>query len=154
MKTKTSFVFMVAWLAAGTLCLAANPQMGTWKLNEKKSKITPGTQKNTTVTYQSMLFQTKVTGDGVDGKGNPIHSEWMGAFDGKDHPVKGNGVEQTRSYRKIDDRTLEFVSKRAGNALVQGRIVVAADGKSRTVKTDGTMENGKKFHNVAVYDKQ
>src|SRR5437870_8761290 len=154
MKTKTSLVSLVVWLAAGTLCFAANPQMRTWKLNEKKSKITPGTQKNMTVTYQSMLVQTKVTGDSVDGKGNPIHSEWMGAFDGKDHAVKGNPNEDMRAYRKIDDRTLEFTSKKGGKAVVQGRVIVAADGKSRTVTTDGMMENGKKFHNVAVYDKQ
>ena len=154
MKTKTSLVSLVVWLAAGTLCLAANPQMGTWKLNEKKSKIAPGAQKNLTVTYQSMLFQTKVTADSIDGKGNPVHSEWMGMFDGKDHAVKGSPNEDMRSYRKIDERTMEFTSKKGDKVMVQGRIVVAADGKSRTVTTDGTMPDGKKFHNVAVYDKQ
>ena len=32
--------------------------------------------------------------------------------------------------------------------------VVAADGKSRTVTTDGTNAQGQKVHHVAVYDKQ
>jgi hypothetical protein len=154
MKTKMSLVSLVVWLAAGTLCLAANPQMGTWKLNEKKSKITPSSGKNTTVVYQSMLFQTKVTVDGIDGKGNPIHSEWMGTFDGKDHAVKGNPNEETRAYKKIDDHTMDFTSKKGGKVVTEGRVVVAADGRSRTVTSTGTMEKGKKFHNVAIYDKQ
>jgi hypothetical protein len=32
--------------------------------------------------------------------------------------------------------------------------VVSADGKSRTVTTNGTDAKGKKFANTAVYDKQ
>jgi hypothetical protein len=37
---------------AGPVCLAADQQMGTWKLNETKSKATPGMGKVTMVTYQ------------------------------------------------------------------------------------------------------
>jgi hypothetical protein len=36
----------------------------------------------------------------------------------------------------------------------RGRIVVAADGKSRTVTVTGTDAAGKKFTSTAVYDKQ
>jgi hypothetical protein len=35
-------------------CLAADPEMGTWKLNEAKSKFTPGTGKNTRVVYEAL----------------------------------------------------------------------------------------------------
>jgi hypothetical protein len=38
--------------------------------------------------------------------------------------------------------------------MVTGRVVVSADGKSRTVTTSGTTPKGKKFKNTAVYDKQ
>jgi hypothetical protein len=44
-------------------CFAADPQMGTWKLNESKSKITPGTLKNTNVVYSSMFGQVKIKAD-------------------------------------------------------------------------------------------
>ncbi|HYY14244.1 MAG TPA: hypothetical protein VE758_07425 [Chthoniobacterales bacterium] len=59
MKTKTTLVSLTVSLLAGAVCLAANPQMGTWKLNEKKSKLGNGKAKNSTVVYQSMMFQTK-----------------------------------------------------------------------------------------------
>jgi len=44
--------------------------------------------------------------------------------------------------------------KKDGKATVTGKIVVAADGKSRTVSTSGTDAKGKKMMNTSVYDKQ
>jgi len=155
MKIKSLVAFLALWLAAAAFCFAADdPNMGTWKVNESKSKFTPGTFKNNTVTYEMSGDQVKVTGDGVDGKGNAVHSEWTGKFDGKDHPVTGNPNEDTRSYRKARDGSLEFTSKKDGKVMVTGRVVVAADGKSRKVTTNGTMPDGKKFKNVGVFDKQ
>ena len=75
MKKKTALVTLAFSFLAGAVCLAANPQMGTWKLNEKKSKLGNGMAKNSTVVYQSVLFQTKVTIDGTDPNGKPMHSE-------------------------------------------------------------------------------
>src|SRR5438552_17725905 len=90
MKTKTTGLIMAFCFLAGAACLAADPQMGTWKLNEAKSKITPGTLKNTQVVYSSMLGQVKIKSDGIDANGKPIHVEWSGKFDGKDYPVSGD----------------------------------------------------------------
>jgi hypothetical protein len=153
MKTKTALVSLAVLLLAGAVCLAANLQMGTWKLNEKKSKLGNGMAKNSTVVYQSMVFQTKVTIDGTDPDGKPLHSEWNGKFDGKDYSVKGDRTSDMRSYRKIDDRTMEFTVKHHGKLVASGRIVVAPDGKSRTVTATGTDPHGKKFKTIAVYNK-
>ncbi|HET9368396.1 MAG TPA: hypothetical protein VFO22_10020 [Candidatus Udaeobacter sp.] len=153
MKTKTALVTLAFSLFAAAVCFGANPQMGTWKLNEKKSKLGNGMAKNSTVVYQSMVFKTKVTIDGTDPDGKPMHSEWSGKFDGKDYAVKGDPTSDMRSYRKVDDRTLEFTVKHHGKVVASGRIVVAPDGKSRTVNANGTDPHGKKFKTVAVYDK-
>ena len=59
-----------------------------------------------------------------------------------------------RSYTKIDDHTLGFNVKKGGKVTTSGRVVVAADGKSRTVTVSGTDPTGKKFTSTAVYDKQ
>jgi hypothetical protein len=150
MKTKAIGLTVAFCFLGVAACLAADPQMGTWKLNEAKSKITPGTLKFTTVTFKSMLGQVKVTGDGIDADGKPVHSEWTGNFDGKDYPVTGDPISDTRSYTKVDDRTV----KKGGKVIDTGRIVVSADGKSRTVTVSGTTPKGKKFTNVVVYDKQ
>lgn len=150
---KTLVVTLALCFAAGTVCLAS-PQMGTWKLNEAKSKFAPGSAKNKTVVYQSALFKVKVIVDGTDAKGKPAHNEWTGNFDGKDYPVTGDPTSDMRSHMKVDDRTLALTVKKGGKVTATGRIVVAADGKSRTVTTNGTDAKGKKFKNTAVYDKQ
>ena len=42
MKTKTIGLALLLSIAAGAMCFA-NPTMGTWKLNESKSKFGEGT---------------------------------------------------------------------------------------------------------------
>jgi hypothetical protein len=138
----------------GALCFAADPQMGTWKLNEAKSKITPGTAKFTTVTFKDMFGNIKVTGDGIAANGKPVHVEWTGKFDGKNYPVTGDPASDARSFKKIDDRTLESTVWNHGKVIGTGRMVVSADGKSRTVARRGTDAKGKKFANTAVYNRQ
>jgi len=44
--------------------------------------------------------------------------------------------------------------RKGGKVTTSGRIVVSADGKSRTVTSSGTDSKGKKFKSIAVYDKQ
>jgi hypothetical protein len=74
--------------------------------------------------------------------------------DGKDYPVTGDPTSDMRSYKKVDDRTLKMMVKKDGKVTATGRIVVSADGKSRTVTTSGTDVEGKEVKNTVVYDKQ
>ena len=84
MKRKTMLLALAMCVAGATTSFAADPQMGTWKLNEAKSKFSAGATKNSTVVYEAAGDNVKVVVDGVDGTGQKIHSEWTGKFDGKD----------------------------------------------------------------------
>ena len=54
----------------------------------------------------------KTTFDGMTSEGKPYHSEVVGAFDGKDNPVKGARLPNTTAaYKRIDSRTFESMSK-------------------------------------------
>jgi hypothetical protein len=152
MRTRTLLAALS--FAASGLCYAADPQMGTWKLNEAKSKLNPDAAKITTVVYSAAADSVRVTVDAVEKDGKPAHNEWTGKYDGKDYPVTGDPTSDMRSYKKIDDRTLELTVKNKGKVTVTGSIVVAADGKSRTVSTTATDASGKKVSSTAVYDKQ
>jgi outer membrane protein assembly factor BamE (lipoprotein component of BamABCDE complex) len=154
MKTKTIVVILAQCFMAAAVCFAANVQMGTWKLNEAKSKLTPGGGKNDTVVYEAAGDNVKVTVDGIDKDGKPTHNEWTGKFDGKDYPVTGDPTSDARSYKKVDDRTLELTIKKDGKVTASGKIAVSADGKTRTVTTSGTDDKGKKVKNTSVYDKK
>jgi hypothetical protein len=153
MKTKTIGLTLTFCLLGWTACLAADPLMGTWKLNETKSKRMPETTKFNTVTFKNMLGNIKVTADGADSSGKPIHVEWSGKFDGKDYPVTGDSSADTRAYRKLNDRTLEVTVKKNGKVIVTARSEVSADGKTRTSTVTGTNPKGKKFRNIVVYDR-
>ncbi len=154
MKAKTILVTLAVLFIGAAGCFAADANMGTWKLNEAKSKFGAGATKNTTVVYEAAGDMVKVTVDGTDSDGKPVHSEWTGKFDGKDYPVTVDPTSDARSYKKIDDRTMELTVKKGGKVTVTGRIVVAADGKTRTVTTSGTNSKGAKVTTTAVYDKQ
>ena len=154
MKARTLILTVVVCLVAGAVCFASDANMGTWKLNEAKSKMAAGAAKNHTVVYEAAGDKVKVTVDGVDADGKPTHNEWTGSFDGKDYAVTGDPASDTRAYKRANDHTLDMTIKKDGKVTMTGKIVVAADGKSRTVSTSGTDAKGKKVKNTAVYDKQ
>jgi len=139
---------------AVALSAADNAFLGTWKLNEAKSKIPAGAGKNTTVVYFSAGDETKVTTDGVDGLGKPSHSEWTGKFDGKPYQVSGMSSIDSRSVRAKGERILDIANMKDGKAVGTGKTEVAKDGKSRTLETDGALPDGKKNHAKYVFDKQ
>jgi hypothetical protein len=128
--------------------------MGTWKLYEAMSIIGAGMPKNLTVKYEAAGDNIKATVDGVDGQGKPTHNEWIGKFDGKDYPVTGDPTSDSRSMKQIDERNLELTVKKDGKIRMTGKLVIAADGKSRTLTASGTDAMGKKMEMTSVYDKQ
>src|SRR5216684_121393 len=155
MKARTVVLTFITLVVGVTMCFAAaNPTLGTWKLNESKSKLSPGLPKNLTVVYEAAGENMKGTIDGVDAQGKPTHNEWTGKFDGKDYPVTGDPNSDTRAVKEIDAHTLELTVKKGGRVTMSGKNVVAPDGKSRTLTATGTDASGKKIHSVSVYDKQ
>jgi hypothetical protein len=154
MKARTLLLTLALCFIGAAVSFADNPNMSMWKLNEAKSKIPAGFVKNTTVVYEAAGDSVKVTTDGTDKNGNPSHTEWTGKFDGKDYPLTGDPAADSRSYKTIDDHTMMLANKKDGKVVVSGRIVISADGKSRTLRATGTDAAGKKVTSSAVYDKQ
>ena len=153
MKTKAIVLTLSLVFVSVAMGFQDNQNLGTWKLNEAKSKFA-GKARNHTVIYEAAGDQIKVTVEGVDANGTAVRNEWTGKFDGNDYPVTGETNADARSYKLIDSHTLEIANKKAGKTTMTGRIVVSKDGKTRTVTTNATDEQGKKVTNVAVYDKQ
>ena len=154
MKTRTILLTVAALFAVVAVCFAADVNMGTWKLNEAKSKISPGAPKNTMVVIAAAGDSVKVTVDGIGADGKPAHNEWTGKFDGKDYAIAGDPVSDMRAYKPVNDHTLALTEKKGGKITNTGRVVVSADGKIRTVTASRTDANGKKMSTTFVYDKQ
>jgi hypothetical protein len=154
MKARATVLTLALCFVGVALCIAADGFMGTWKLNEAKSKIGSGAAKNGTVVYEAAGDSVKITIDGTDSEGKPLHSEWTGKFDGNDYPVTGDPSVDMRSIKKVDDHTLTATQKKDGKVTTTARIVLSADGKTRTVTASGTDAKGNKISSTAVYDKQ
>jgi hypothetical protein len=144
-----------------TLCMtgivvvsAQDPNVGSWKLNEAKSKIPAGAPKNTTVVYTAVGDSYKCVVDGVDAAGKPSHNEWTGKFDGKDYPVTGDPTADHRSVQLVKAGHYAVTNKKGGQVVLDGTIDFSADGKTRTLVTHGTDAAGKKVSATAVYDRQ
>ena len=132
--------------------------LGTWKLNVAKSKYEPAANAPKSALVKQVAVAgggMKSTADGVDAQGKPTHTEVTTMFDGKSSAVKGaTDANTTRVYKKIDDRTYEFVTSVNGKVTTTSRSVNSADGKTRTTTTTGKNAQGVTIKNVAVYEKQ
>jgi len=112
------------------------------------------------VTYEVKGDKVTAFLDGVDTSHRAVHSEYTATFDGKDHPIKetidGKPApnQGTISWKRIDDRTYEVVNKTNGQVITTRRIVVAADGKSRTTTITGRDAQGRTVHHVMFFDRQ
>ena len=72
--TRTMLVTAALYFTVAAAAFAANPHLGTWKLNESKSKLVSGEGKNHTVTYtEAEGGMIKLTADGVDKDGKATH---------------------------------------------------------------------------------
>src|SRR5438874_13580644 len=117
MKTRIAVMALALSLMAAGACFAANPHLGTWKLNEAKSKLVPGMGKSTMVTYTAQKDKIKVTVEGVDKDGKSTHGVWVGKFDGKAYPTKGKLSWSSAAYRMVNDRTNEITTWKDGKVV-------------------------------------
>jgi hypothetical protein len=117
--------------------VAQDAFMGTWKLTERKSEFSPGAPKNRTVVYEAQGDKVKITVDSVSSDGRTTHYTLAGKFDGTNYPVAGDPSSDFRSYTVVDDHILGFNVTKGRKVINSGRIVVCADGKSRTVTMSG-----------------
>ncbi|HEX6189269.1 MAG TPA: hypothetical protein VFZ40_14410 [Pyrinomonadaceae bacterium] len=156
MKIKGPILALALLFAGVTVASAQDANLGTWKLNEAKSRIAKGATKNHTVVYESAgdLDTTKVIVDGTAADGSATHNEWTGKFNGLYYAVAGDPISDMRMYSRINDRTLSITGKKDGKVTLKGTITISRNGSSRTVSTSVLNAQGRWVRNTAVYDKQ
>lgn len=154
MKMRTMLLVVAFCVCAVAASFADDPNVGTWKLNESKSKISAGAPQNNTVVYTAEGDSYKCVVDGVDGSGNPTHNEWTGKFDGNDYAVSGDPNADTRSLKKVGGNRYKLANKKAGKTVVTGTVEFSPDGNTRTLTMRSKNASGKDVTSVAVYDRQ
>lgn len=157
MKSKTlgSISVAIVCFAAASLLHAADPALGTWKLNVAKSKYSPGpAPKSGSLIYEASGDAVKRTGEQIAADGKKSSFSYTAKMDGKFYPVTGSDLFDEISIKKIDDHNTEATLKKAGKVVSTVKRNASKDGKVMTLTAVGTNAKGEKINNVSVYDKQ
>jgi hypothetical protein len=155
---------MIVVLLAGFVGSALTPYIqaqapkglvGTWKLNQEKSKFSPGpAPKSMTVTYSAVGDDgMKIVVDVVPAVGTAEHWEMTAHYDGKDHPVTGNPNADTIVLKKVSDLRGESTFKKGGKVTATNVRTLSSDGKTLTITSAGTTVDGKPRKDVQVFEK-
>jgi hypothetical protein len=129
---------------------------GTWKLNVAKSIYNPGPAPYKRATSRIELYEggIKESDDFVRWRGETVHVEWTGKFDGRDYAVEGVDYPLTNAYTRIDEDTLKRVAKVDGQVTSVSRITLSSDHMTMTTVTETSNSQGQPVTTTTVYEKQ
>lgn len=156
MQTIFKTVFVGAILAiASTAAFAADPVLGTWKMNPSKSTFSPGpAPKSQTRIYAETPQGMTLTVKTMAADGKESTSTLTFKDDGKPYPVSGNPDFDSVSVTRVDASTVNSTQTRAGETVGTGVRSVSKDGKTLTFTQKGTHATGGKYDDVSVFDRQ
>jgi hypothetical protein len=153
---RKAMLLLTALGLAGSLW-AADPTIGTWKLNASKTEVKgPGGKlsKSSTVRIEAQENGIKLTWDAVKADGTVIHGVFTAKYDGRDYPVTGDPGSDTVSLRRIDANTVDYIFKKDGKAILRERAIVSTDGKTISLTVKRIDSKGKPSEAILLYDRQ
>jgi hypothetical protein len=151
---KTLAFILIAVMFCASTAFAADPVLGTWKLNVDKSKFSPNgvlTAATRTYTEANGLYTLDIKMTRADGK---EMSHQIRYRDGKDEKRTDTPFVDATHAKKIDANTWDFDLKKDSKVVGHVHRVVSADGKTLTVHSTGTQVSGAKGDETLVFDKQ
>ena len=155
MKRRVTFAIVFSFGLVGSLW-AADPFVGTFKLNLAESKWPSSPPKELTVVVASQGDDYLVTGTGTDTDGKPMAVKYT-------FPKKGGPVAYTEggppsgtsaTVKKTDDHTTDGTTTQDGKVIQTVHTVVSKDGKTLTRTVKGIDAQGNPVDRVEVYDRQ
>jgi hypothetical protein len=152
---------IVIWLMSAISPISLKAQaptawFGTWKLNVAKSIYNPGPApyKRATSHIEPYEGGIKDSDDFVRWRGETVHVEWTGKFDGRDYAVEGVDYPLTNAYTQVDEDTLKIVARVDGQITSVSRITLSPNHKTMTMVTESSNTQGQPVTTTTVYEKQ
>ena len=166
---RTLLVFLLAFLGSAGSLQAADPFVGTWKLNVAKSNPAPtppgmaikkeGKEETVVIQETSERYEVQRTLKGTRENGSAIDLSQRYWF-----PLKGGPITYSEGpppaagtsgiMKKIDDSTIVLVTTRDGTVASSTHITVNANSKTMRVDTTEVDAQGQPVQGLAVFDKQ
>jgi|SRR6266853_1660102 len=136
-----------------TPAFAADPIVGTWKLNVAKSKFAGPALKAATRVYSESngLFTLDQKQTAADGKDRVSHTTYR---EGKEEKQAPGGPADTTLAKKLDANTWDFELTKDGKLVGRVHRVVSADGKTLTVQNSGAKLTGAEGDETLVFERQ
>jgi hypothetical protein len=138
---------------AAALC-AANPFVGTWKMNPAKTTYKVGTapkEQTVTVTEDGGTLMVKMVGTQADGK--PISISYSAPATGGEGKILESSPYDSITYKLKGKSEQEVTYKKGGKTVFTTHSKLSKDGKTRTSSTKGLNAAGQKVESVTVYDR-
>ncbi len=131
------------------------PLEGTWLLDVGKSTFMPAPGlKGQMRTYATSDGLEKMTSRGINSEGKPTLVHYEARYDGKDYDIVGSSGGSKISLKRIDRLTTEATEKRDGKPAIVATRRVAADGKTLTIDTSGTLPDGRALQATLVFHRK
>jgi hypothetical protein len=151
-----AILFLLAAMA--TVAMAADPWIGTWKLNPAKSTAPggrlPHPASTNVIDIQGETMHMIV--DQTNAAGELEHVEYTALLDGKEYPVTvspPSPQQYTISLKRIDLRTREFIEN-IGKFIIKGQDILSEDGKSFSRIVNSKDPDGHDISIIQVFEKQ
>jgi hypothetical protein len=146
---------VLLFLSIPVMIWAADPFVGSWKLNLSKSHYKTGTPpKEQTITTNESGPNQDTTVTFVPADGSPISYHFTTpAKGGTGTVVEGVGFDGVTAKR-INNNTREVHFAQGGKEVRTARITISKDGKTMQTALKGTDPQGKAVDANLVYDKQ
>jgi uncharacterized ParB-like nuclease family protein len=151
---KTLLVGAILAIVTGT-ALAADPVVGTWKLNVAKSTFSPGpAPKSQTRSYAESAQGMTLTVKTIAADGKESTTTLTFKVDGKPYPASGNPDFDSVAVTRVDALTVHSIQTKAGANVGAAVRTVSKDGNTLTFAQKGTHATGQKYDDISVYDRQ
>lgn len=139
-----------AALAAGG---AADPVVGTWKLNPAKSSGA-NVPKSETRTYTASAAGLTIHYQRVTADGKQISVQVTYKPDAKDYPVTGSPAYDSVSARRIAGNTVQITQKLKGKVVGTAMRSLSRDGRTLTLSGRAADAKGQVTTTTLVFDRQ
>ena len=138
---------------------AADPVIGTWKLNIAKSRFSPGlgaAPKQQINIVRELPDQIEITVSGSRTDGSPISEKVTVPKEGGilKYQQGGPAAGVTDFLTVINPGDWIFTGMQSGRQVYTVRVVVSKDGKTANETTRGVDAKGRPFEQLQVFDRQ
>ena len=145
-------VFM--FLAVAAALVAADPFVGTWKVNPAKSKFKTGAApKEQTLTISESGGNLDIAVKGTAADGTPISTHYTVPAGGGNGKVIESPYEEV-SGKRMSSNERETRYSKGGKVVYSTHAQLSKDGKTLTVHSKGTNPAGQVVDGTVTYDKQ